>query len=347
MSCQSAEHEDQKEEADLRRQLTSKHGEKAKSALEVEVEELRQRSRDWNPDDSKEKADIVTLMKRIGELEAERARLDRERAQWHSQRLQLSARDATLKGDAQQVQIRAEQAEAEVRRLEKSLSKAMAAIPTDVNEDAAHRPPHAESGVRKFFAGKSVFVTGGSGLVGKVLIEKILRDCPDVGHIYVLLRSSKKRQLDADQRLQKEILDSPCFDHLRKIWPAFRSHCTSVQGDMGLPRLGMRATDYEMVCARCSVVFHCAATVKFNEHLETAFRINVDGVGALFELCSSMRSMHVLVHVSTAFVSAPDHSNQLSREALCRLTFDHQLLRKQVVQMKHAQMFGETALLHY
>jgi hypothetical protein len=30
---------------------------------------------------------------------------------------------------------------------------------------------------------------------------------------------------------------------------------------------------------------------------------------------------------------------------LCRLTFDHHLLRKQVVQMKHAQMFGETALL--
>ena len=49
----------------------------------------------------------------------------------------------------------------------------------------AHRPPHPESGVRQFFAGKGVFITGGSGLVGKVLIEKILRDCPDVGRTYL------------------------------------------------------------------------------------------------------------------------------------------------------------------
>ena len=44
----------------------------------------------------------------------------------------------------------------------------------------AHRRPHAQSGVGTFFAGKGVFVTGGSGLIGKVLIEKILRECPRV-----------------------------------------------------------------------------------------------------------------------------------------------------------------------
>ena len=59
----------------------------------------------------------------------------------------------------------------------------------DLSDLDTSPPPHAESGVRSFFARKGVFITGGSGLVGKVLIEKILRDCPEVGRIFVLLRS--------------------------------------------------------------------------------------------------------------------------------------------------------------
>lgn len=45
--------------------------------------------------------------------------------------------------------------------------------------------------VAENFRGKNIFITGGSGFLGKVLIEKILRTVPDVGDIYVLLRTKK------------------------------------------------------------------------------------------------------------------------------------------------------------
>ena len=45
--------------------------------------------------------------------------------------------------------------------------------------------------VNEELAGKCVFVTGGSGFMGKVLLEKLLRSCPDIGCIYVLLRPKK------------------------------------------------------------------------------------------------------------------------------------------------------------
>jgi fatty acyl-CoA reductase len=35
-----------------------------------------------------------------------------------------------------------------------------------------------DSAIGKFFDGKSVFITGATGFVGKQIIEKLLRSCP-------------------------------------------------------------------------------------------------------------------------------------------------------------------------
>ena len=61
-------------------------------------------------------------------------------------------------------------------------------------------------GVIEFYKGQNVFITGASGFMGKVLIEKLLRSCPDIGKIYVLLRP--KRGKDILERLGN-ILDNP------------------------------------------------------------------------------------------------------------------------------------------
>ena len=46
----------------------------------------------------------------------------------------------------------------------------------------------------QFFEGQNIFVTGASGFLGKVLVEKLLRACPDVGNIFVLVRPKKGKE---------------------------------------------------------------------------------------------------------------------------------------------------------
>jgi alcohol-forming fatty acyl-CoA reductase len=45
--------------------------------------------------------------------------------------------------------------------------------------------------VTAFYNGKNVFITGGSGFCGKVLVEKLLRSCGSLNKIYLLMRASK------------------------------------------------------------------------------------------------------------------------------------------------------------
>lgn len=60
--------------------------------------------------------------------------------------------------------------------------------------------------VREFYRDRSIFITGGTGFMGKVLVEKLLRSCSGIKNIYLLMRP--KRGQGVQQRLQ-ELLDGP------------------------------------------------------------------------------------------------------------------------------------------
>lgn len=52
------------------------------------------------------------------------------------------------------------------------------------------------SQIENYFSGSTVFVTGGTGFLGKLITEKLLRICTDVRKIYLLIRSKNDKSIE-------------------------------------------------------------------------------------------------------------------------------------------------------
>lgn len=154
------------------------------------------------------------------------------------------------------------------------------------------------SAIGAFYKDKSVFITGATGFVGKVLLEKLLRSCSGVKTIYVLLRA--KEGHDCRQRLD-HIFSVQMFDPIKKDNASILTKVVPINGDITLPSLGISQSDLALLTNNVAVVFHCAATVRFDEPFKTSVDINVLGTRRVLEICHKMTQLAALIHVSTAY----------------------------------------------
>ncbi|XP_045447221.1 fatty acyl-CoA reductase 1-like [Melitaea cinxia] len=152
--------------------------------------------------------------------------------------------------------------------------------------------------VGEFYEGQSVFLTGCTGFLGKVVLEKLLYSCPGLDKVYILMR--EKKSMTAQERLN-EILEQPLFSRLKEKNPKAIKKIEIVVGDITEPRMGLKAEDEEILVNKVSVVFHIAATVKFNEPFEVSMNVNAVGTKKMLDLSKRMKNIKVFVYVSTAY----------------------------------------------
>ncbi|CAH1962551.1 unnamed protein product [Acanthoscelides obtectus] len=152
--------------------------------------------------------------------------------------------------------------------------------------------------IQDFYKDTNIFITGSTGFLGKILIEKLLRSCKDVSTLYLLVRSKKGKNVHT--RVE-EIFDDIIFERLRKECPKFRHKVVGIAGDCTLPDLGLSIEDRKLLMDKVNVVFHVAATVRFDEKLNIAVAINVRAGRDLLQLAREMKDLKSFIHVSTAF----------------------------------------------
>jgi fatty acyl-CoA reductase len=155
--------------------------------------------------------------------------------------------------------------------------------------------------ITEFYANQEIFITGGTGFIGKVLIEKLLRSCPDVRAIYILLRPKKGKTIH--ERL-KAITALPLFNAIRKIIPNVLNKLIPVAGDVNELNLGLSDNDFQLM-KNVSIIFHSAASVRFDDSLKDAILLNTRGTREIMKLAESLSNIKVVMHVSTAY-SNPD-----------------------------------------
>ncbi|KAE8745723.1 hypothetical protein FOCC_FOCC007607 [Frankliniella occidentalis] len=128
--------------------------------------------------------------------------------------------------------------------------------------------------VAELLAGRDVLVTGGSGFLGRVLLEKLLRSCPDIGTVFLLLRA--KRGVPPEERVAG-IVNVPLFDQLRREQPTAISKLVPVAGDCAELGLGLSPEDRAILQDRVFIVFHGAASVRFDDPVAKAVLLNTRG----------------------------------------------------------------------
>ncbi|KAJ4828045.1 hypothetical protein Tsubulata_028115 [Turnera subulata] len=136
--------------------------------------------------------------------------------------------------------------------------------------------------VTRFLENRNILVTGATGFLAKIFLEKILRVQPDVKKIYLLLRAVDAKS--ASQRFQSEIIGKDLFRLLReKLGPNFDSFISEkvvvVPGDISLDEdLGIQDPNLRQdIWSELDVIVHSAATTAFDERYDVALGVNTTG----------------------------------------------------------------------
>jgi nucleoside-diphosphate-sugar epimerase len=164
--------------------------------------------------------------------------------------------------------------------------------------------PGAVPDVRTAFAGKRILLTGATGFVAKVLLEKLIRTVPDLDRIVLLVRAGEHG--DARARFEREIAASSVFDHLRAVRPAWlerflAERVTCVTGEITEPGFGLPPERFAALARDVDIVVNAAASVDFREPLDQALAINTLSLRHVTAFARVADAP--LVHVSTCYVN--------------------------------------------
>ncbi|RDX87381.1 Fatty acyl-CoA reductase 2, partial [Mucuna pruriens] len=171
-------------------------------------------------------------------------------------------------------------------------------------------------GIVKFLRGKKIFITGATGFLAKVFIEKILRTEPDVGKMYLLIKANNKQA--AMERLQNEIINTELFRCLQQIhgksYQAFMlSKLVPVVGNVCEHNLGLDEDISNVIEDEVDIIVNSAANTTFDERYDTAININTIGPCRLMNIAKKCKKLKLFLHVSTAYVNGQRQGRIMER----------------------------------
>ncbi|KAK9306399.1 hypothetical protein QLX08_002915 [Tetragonisca angustula] len=174
----------------------------------------------------------------------------------------------------------------------------MSTMNREINKNEINEKLNKMNSIEEFYAGTGILVTGATGFVGKALLEKLMRVCSRVAAIFILIRPKKNQTIE--ERFKK-LIEDPIYDSVRKRDPSIFGKIRPIKSDVSLPDLGLSAEDRATLRENVNIVFHVAATVRFNEPLDVAVNMNTKGTDRMIKLCKELKHVISIIHVSTAY----------------------------------------------
>ncbi len=160
--------------------------------------------------------------------------------------------------------------------------------------------------IHERLAGHHLLITGSTGFLAKVFIEKLLRSVDTLGSLCLLVRP-KSDGTSSEKRVTQEVFGSSVFDRLRaSMGDGFARLCEDkihvVSGDLTQDYLGMGRQRYDELTKTITLVINSAATVTFDERIDLALQLNTRGPSRLLQFAKDGGDLPFM-HVSTCYVS--------------------------------------------
>ncbi|XP_049982449.1 fatty acyl-CoA reductase 2 isoform X1 [Alexandromys fortis] len=152
--------------------------------------------------------------------------------------------------------------------------------------------------IAAYYSNKSLLITGATGFLGKVLMEKLFRTSPHLKVIYILVRPKSGQTL---QERVFQILNSKLFEKVKEVCPNVHEKIRPISADLNQRDLAISKEDMQELLSCTNIIFHCAATVRFDAHLREAVQLNVIATQQLLLMASQMPKLEAFIHISTAF----------------------------------------------
>ncbi|KAI5708920.1 hypothetical protein M8J76_006292 [Diaphorina citri] len=157
------------------------------------------------------------------------------------------------------------------------------------------------SPIQEFYKDQTVFITGATGFLGSLLVEKLLRCCPQIRKLILLIRKGKSNSVDERVR---DYFNDTVFDRLRLTNPNYHEKVDIVTGHIDAQNFDLTPHEEHLLISQTTIIFHIAATVRFDEHIRTAYNINVRGTETALALAKRMKHLKSFIHVSTAYCNS-------------------------------------------
>lgn len=156
---------------------------------------------------------------------------------------------------------------------------------------------HEES-IASFYDGKTVFITGATGFVGRFLVYKLCKDT-NVKKIYFILRSKKdkKGNFKCVKDRENEFKQLELFDFLPD--KSVLNKVIALEGDVNDPNIGLSEETLNKLYNEVNIVVHSAATVRFTEELKISSHLHITGTHNVIQVAKKIKNLDIFVHLSS------------------------------------------------
>ncbi|XP_017780631.1 PREDICTED: fatty acyl-CoA reductase 1-like [Nicrophorus vespilloides] len=144
--------------------------------------------------------------------------------------------------------------------------------------------------MEEFYRNKTIFLTGGTGFLGSMVVEKLLRSFPDITKLYLLAR--KKQTINFMER-SKEYFKYPVFERMISMNPNYYKKVCWIEGDLTMPRLNLSNEDMQVI-KTVDIVIHLGASIKMKNPLREMIKNNLFGTAELLKICSDNTNIKVI-----------------------------------------------------